>query len=730
MRLSLAFLLLTGCPTLQAIFGGAVDADGDGYDDTVDCNDQDAAVNPGATDVAGDGIDNDCDGVVDNGGSAVDTGDTDDSGTIDTDDTLVVDSTPDEDTDLPVDSDTDLDPNDVDGDGYSPLTGDCNENDATIHPGATEVCDGVDQDCNGVTDDGIPVRTQYRDADGDGFGDGDPRFAISVACPPAGFSPLTGDCNDNDTTIHPLIDATARTHTPLANAPLETSEASRSAAYVADGIDQDCDTFDLCYIDADGDDYGDDNATPPYVVDNDRNCDNLSALTAPQPGDCDDTNAAVNPSATEVPGDGIDNDCDGTMAPGGGSTDSDGDGLTDAEEGSLGTNPNNPDSDGDGLEDGEEVNIYNTDPTDADSDDDGVNDGYEVADGTDPNQSDLPDHDGDGYTIELGDCNDTDASVNPAASEAPGLDGIDSDCDGYDLDNVLPVLDVDLTPPFPTTADTLTAVVEITDLDPNQTPITLVYRWFVEGSQVPGQTSDQLDPSFFEAGDLVRVEVRADDGRGITAWFDDATIAGNAEPTITWCSVAPQAPTVTDALQATHSPIVDPDTSDAPNLEMTFQWQQYNPPVWQDIPGATSATRGSCVDTNPSASSSRWECHRGTILRAVCRPFDGVQFGEEVASAPITIQNTPPTIDSCSLTPNAPVVGQDVRAVATTSDPDQETVLVGYTWSVNGVQRTAQGEFFYTGGLQPGDVITATALPTDASGAHGEPCTTDPVTLQ
>ncbi len=101
--------------------------------------------------------------------------------------------------------DTGVVPTDADGDGWF-TPDDCNDQDDAIHPDATEVCDGIDNDCNGIIDvnDAVDAVLYYQDGDGDGFGD-DSR-TVSACSQPPGFVTSGDDCDDDDASTNPAAE--------------------------------------------------------------------------------------------------------------------------------------------------------------------------------------------------------------------------------------------------------------------------------------------------------------------------------------------------------------------------------------------------------------------------------------------------------------------------------------------------------------------------------------------
>ncbi len=382
------------------------DFDQDGYSFGVDCDDQNATVFPGAPELC-DGLDNNCDGQIDEGFVLH---------------SYFADADGDGFGDLSVPLNTCLTDAPI---GYVTNSMDCFDNDPTSYPGAPELCDGLDNDCNGLADDGLTFTLYYEDADGDGFGTDNSNVSSCAAVPPIGFVTNNLDCNDNDPSIHP-------------NEP-----------EICDNLDNDCNgltddglSFTTYYLDADNDGFG-------SLTNSTENCTGIApAGFVDNNLDCDDSNASVYPNATEIC-DNLDNDCNGLTDDGLVFTtyyvDADHDGFgsgANSTENCLGVAPagfvsNNLDCDDtnaainpDALEICDEMDNNCNGQTDEglpqfiyfqDADGDGFG-GTAVAIST---CSDTPPT---GYVTNNLDCDDANPAVNPNAIEI--IDGIDNNCDG------------------------------------------------------------------------------------------------------------------------------------------------------------------------------------------------------------------------------------------------------------------------------------------------------------
>jgi hypothetical protein len=411
---------------------GYADADGDGYAACTECDDGDADVNPEAVETCND-ADDDCDGDIDENPTDAPTwyGDSDGDGfggqqfeAVECDPPAgYVDNADDCDDLEPLtypsaaevcdEADNDCDGTvdegvgftwyaDTDGDGYGDASSsstecfmppgfsangdDCDDSDPATNPGAYEVCDTLDNNCDGSVDENtaLDVDTWYVDSDGDGYGDSS--STVSACDMPSGHSAMGGDCDDSDASSWPGADE------------------------ICDSADNDCDgSIDeyaldrsTWYADSDADGYG-----SPYSAT--LSCDMPSGHVANNT-DCNDNNGQVNPAATESWYDGVDSDCNG-----GSDYDADSDGSN--HDGYGGGDCNDADA---SIHPAAAETWYDG----VDSDCNGASDYDADADGTDS--------DSHGGT----DCNDADPAIHFTAVET-WYDGVDQNCNqdnDYDAD--------------------------------------------------------------------------------------------------------------------------------------------------------------------------------------------------------------------------------------------------------------------------------------------------------
>jgi hypothetical protein len=299
------------------------DNDEDGFPASEDCNDEDASINPDADEVC-DLVDNNCDAITDvDATDAVEFyGDADGDGFGGEALTLMACEAP---------------------EGFFATNDDCDDTNADVNPDGLEICDGLDNDCDGALDDAddsvdlSTITDWYPDFDGDGYGDDS--APVQSCSAPAGHVIDGGDCDDIDPLLNPetvwyadvdgdgygsndftTIQCEQPNNHTFVSADCDDSNPNINpdALEVCDaGADNDCDglidddddsldldTRSLWYPDADADGYGDDQDAGALYC-------NGPSGTANNAEDCDDVDATLSPAEVEVCDDGLDNDCSG-----------------------------------------------------------------------------------------------------------------------------------------------------------------------------------------------------------------------------------------------------------------------------------------------------------------------------------------------------------------------------------------------------------------------------------
>ena len=162
----------TGCTTVEGLVENADD-----------CDDNNQDTNPDTAELC-DELDNDCDGAIDEGVKLTFYLDFDSDGYGDDSQSTLSCNAP---------------------ENYVDNNSDCNDGIPEIYPNAEEVCDEIDNDCDGVADEGL-VLFYYQDEDGDGYGD--PTAPVESCGITAGLVENNDDCDDENDLTYPMQDET------------------------------------------------------------------------------------------------------------------------------------------------------------------------------------------------------------------------------------------------------------------------------------------------------------------------------------------------------------------------------------------------------------------------------------------------------------------------------------------------------------------------------------------
>jgi hypothetical protein len=569
---------------------------------------------------------------------------------------------------------------DSDGDGFaSAVCGgtDCDDADPTRHPGAAEICDDNDEDCDEAT--------LGPDADGDGV--------VYFGCC-ADDGRCGSDCDDGRPTINPL--------------GIES----------CNGFDDDCDgvvdedVAAVACFDEDGDGRGPVGTTV-------AGC-SLPIGATMTCNDCDDADASRYVGATEVCN-GVDDDCDDVVDEGctctTGTDRPCGTNVGVCREGTQrclgspsfweaacvgGVSPgvercNGEDDDCDGMVDeGVETQFF------ADCDADGFGNPTLVVDGcTRPLAAPSACLRG-VWTTEGGDCDDTDPTRNirfgcepvmdagvPDAGVGTGDAGMDfgfvdfgaGDAGASDMHvtvpNIAPTLvAVMINPAIAYVTSTLACEFEATD--PDTAMLDVTYAWQVNGTIVSGELSSTLPGSAFRRGDIVTCTVVVSDGTSTAGPVTSAGVTiGNRTPRAEFGSSTPD-PVTRSSLLTVNVATSDDDPGDAVTLR--YAWTR-NGAV---VAGQTSETYGGTQVKND-------------LIVVRVTPNDGIDDGLTITRAWM-VANSPPAIPGVMLTSNATIADQpDTTSVLTctvvspSTDPDGDVVSYVARWERNGVEYTGAG---------------------------------------
>lgn len=254
------------------------------------------------------------------------------------------------------------------------------------------------------------------------------------------------------------------------------------------------------------------------------------------------------------------------------------------------------------------------------------------------------------------------------------------------------VADVTLTPPIAVEGTVLTCLPGSTS-DPDGDGVTVSYRWWVSGVEVP-PTTDTLDGTWFDEGDEVTCEVVPNDGQedGASVVSEPVTIV-NAAPELTAASVSPDPARTGDTLVCTPDGATD---ADGDPVDFAWSWQVNG----SEVPG-----------DQPTLGPQAFE--RGDLVACVVTPLDGDVAGDPVVSPAVPVLNTPPEPSAVTLTPTEADEDTVLLCAGSATDADGDTVSMSVRWIVDGTTLPETTDFLDGTWFDRGDDVQCGLTATD-----------------
>lgn len=203
---------------------------------------------------------------------------------------------------------------------------------------------------------------------------------------------------------------------------------------------------------------------------------------------------------------------------------------------------------------------------------------------------------------------------------------------------------------------------EGTDIDADR--VFFAYAWTVDGQAVPGSLPT-LTGASFKRDQKVACIVTPKDGTADGAAVTSSVVSiRNTAPVLTDVAIGPDRAVTTDTLTCKPGRTSD---LDGDTVSFRYEWSADGARVG----GNTDTLAPELFKKNQSVQCKAW-------------PTDGTDEGEPITSKALVILNSPPVIESVTLSPEAVYTEGTVTAKVVASDPDGDPIQLSYAWTVNG----------------------------------------------